>query len=62
MELTNKRLDKISAEIIQVTKSLEFTQNKHDKELKPVKKDITKIKSKMKGLIEDLLDSNIVSD
>ena len=62
MELTNKRLDKISAEIIQVTKSLEFTQNKHDKELKPVKKDITKIKSKMKGLIEDLLDSNLVSD
>ena len=27
MELTNNRLEKISAKVIEITKSLEFTQN-----------------------------------
>ena len=34
--------------MIEITRSLEFTQNKIDKELKLVKFDITKIKSEKK--------------
>ena len=62
MELSNNRPDKISAEVFETSKSLEFTQNKLDKELQPVKIDIIKIESEMKEFTEDLLDSNLVSD
>ena len=62
MELTNNRLDKISAKVIEITRSLTLTQNKLDEELKSVEKDITKIKSVIKQLTEDLLDHNLVSD
>ena len=33
-ELTNNRLDKISAEVVKIARSLEFTQNELDEELK----------------------------
>ena len=36
MELANNRPDKISAEVFETSKSVEFTQNKPDGELKPV--------------------------
>ena len=62
MELTNNRLDKISAKVMEITRSLTLTQNKLDEELKSVEKDITKIKSVIKQLTEDLLDHNLVSD
>ena len=62
MELTNNRLDKISGKVIEITRSLTLTQNKLDKELKSNEKDITKIKSVIKQLTEDLLDHNLVSD
>ena len=62
MELTNNRLDKISAKVIEITRSLTLTQSKLDEELKSVEKDITKIKSVIKQLTEDLLDHNLVSD
>ena len=48
MELTNNHLDKISAEVVEITKSFEFIQNKLDEE--------------MKDLTEDLLDPNLVPD
>ena len=41
--------------------SLEFTQNELEEDLKSVKKKITMIKSEMKELTEDPLDSNLVS-
>ena len=62
MELADNRLHKISIEVFGTTKSLEFTQNKLERELKPVKKNITKIKSEMKEFTEDLLDLNLASD
>ena len=62
MKLTSNRLDNTSAEVIKITKSLEFTQNKLDEGLKSVKRDITKIKSEMKESTEDLGDLNLVSD
>ena len=37
--------------MIEITRSLEFTQNKIDKELKLVKFDITKIKSEKREFI-----------
>ena len=48
MELTNDHLNKISAEVVKITKSFEFIQNKLDEE--------------MKDLTEDLLDPNLVPD
>lgn len=43
--------------MIEITRSLEFTQNNLDQELKLVKFDITKIKSEKK----EFTDSNLVS-
>ena len=48
MKLTNIHLDKISAEVVEITKSFEFIQNKLDEA--------------MKDLTEDLLDPNLVPD
>ena len=62
MELANSRPDKISAEVFETSKILEFTQNEPDGELKPVKMDIIKIESEMKEFTEDFLDSNLASD
>ena len=60
LQSTNKRLDKISKEVIEVMKSLEFTQSTHDEELGTVKSDIKKLASDMKELENDLLDHNEV--
>ena len=54
-------LNKISEEVDEITKSLEFTQNKFDEELAIVKNNIKKVKSDMKKITEDLLDSDKVS-
>ena len=61
LQNTNERLDKISNEILEITKSLEFTQGKLDEEIAIVKNDISKIKSDMQVLEDDLLDPNEVS-
>ena len=60
LQSTNKRLDKISKEVIEVMKSLEFTQSTHDEELGTVKSDIKKLASDIKELENDLLDHNEV--
>ena len=54
--------DKISEEVIEITRSPKFIQNKLNEDLKLIKKDITKITSERKKLIEDNLDSNLLSD
>ena len=61
LQNTNERLDKISNEVLEITKSLEFTQGKLDEEMAIVKNYISKIKSDMQVLEDDLLDPNKVS-
>ena len=61
MEAVNIRLNKISKQVDEIAKSLEFTQNKFDEELAIVKNNIKKVKSDMKDIPEDLLDSDKVS-
>ena len=61
LQNTNERLDKISNEVLEITKSLEFTQGELDEELVIVKNDISKIKSDIQILEDDLLDPNEVS-
>ena len=48
MEAVNVRLNKISEEVYEITKSLEFTQNKFEEELAIVENNIKKVKSDMK--------------
>ena len=61
MEAVNIGLNKISEEVDEITKSLEFNQNMFDEELDIVKDNIKKLKSDMKEITEDLLDSDKVS-
>lgn len=58
LQNTIEHLDEISNEVLEITKSLEFTQKKLDQELVIVKNDISKIKSDMQVLKDDLLDPN----
>ena len=55
----NERLDKISNEVLEITKSLEVTQGKLNEELVIVKKIVSKKKSDMQ-VLEDDLDPNEV--
>ena len=61
MKAVNARLNKISEEVDEITKSLEFTQKKFDEELAIVKNNIKKVKSDVKEITEDLLDPYKVS-
>ena len=54
-------LYKISEEVDEIKKSLKFTQIQFDVELATVKSNINKVKSDMKEITEDLLDSDKVS-
>ena len=61
LKATNERLDKIAAEMGELSKSLEFTQSQLDEELGNVKKDITKLENSAKSIEKDLLDADDVS-
>ena len=61
MEAVNVRLNKSSEEVVEIKKSLEFTQNKFDEELAIIKSNIKKVKFDMKEVTQDLLDSDKVS-
>ena len=61
MEAVNVRLNKIFEDADEIEKSLEFTQIKFDEGLATVKSNINKVKSDMKEITEDLLDSDKVS-
>ena len=52
---TNEQLDKISNEVLEITKSLEFTQCKIDEELAIVINNISITKSDIQVLEDDLL-------
>ena len=58
IEAVNVRLNKVSEEVDEIKKSLKFTQSKFDEELAIVKSNIKKVKSDMKEITEDLLDSD----
>ena len=60
LENTNNRLDRISQEVVDITKSLEFTQEQLDEELAKLKNDVGKIQTDMKYIEDDLLDSEYV--
>ena len=59
LQNTNERLDKISSEVLEITKSLEVTQGKLNEELVIVKKIVSKKKPDMQ-VLEDDLDPNEV--
>ena len=58
---TTERLDKLSAEIVDLTASLEFTHKKIDEELFQVKKEIKNLKTEVKAIEDDLLNADEVS-
>ena len=60
MENTNNRLDRISQEVVDITKSLEFTQEQLDEELAKLKNDVGKIQTDMKYIEDNLLDPEYV--
>ena len=60
MGAVNVQFNKISEEVDEIKKSLEFTQNKFDEKLAIVKSNIKKVKSDMKEITDDLLDSDKV--
>lgn len=55
LENTNNRLDRISQEVVGITKSLEFTQEKLEEELSRLKNDVGKIQTDIKNIQDDLL-------
>ena len=62
LENTNGRLEKIPKEILEITKSLEFTQGQLNDEIAIVKNDISQIKADMREMENDLLDLYDVSN
>ena len=58
---TNKRLDKLSAEIVDLTASFEFTQKKDWEELFQVKQEIKNLKTEVKAMEDNLLNADEVS-
>ena len=48
MKSTNKQLDKLSTEMVELTKSLEHTQDQLDDELKTIKTDIKHLDNTVK--------------
>ena len=58
---TTERLEKLSAEIVDLTASLEFTQKEIDEKLFQVKKEIKNLKTEVKAIEDDLLKADEVS-
>ena len=55
LENMNNRLDRKSQEVVGITKSLEFTQEKLDEELSRLKNGVGKIQADIKNIQDDLL-------
>ena len=62
LEITNGRLEKISKDVLEITKSLEFTQDQLNDEIAIVRNDISQIKADMREMEDDLLDPYDVSN
>ena len=59
LQNTNDHLDKISKEMTELTKSLEFTQDQLEGEINNIKENIKHLESRIKGIEDDLLDPNV---
>ena len=58
---TNDRLDKISKEMNELTKSIGFTQDQLEGEINNIKENIKHLEKSIKGIKEKLLDPNNIS-
>ena len=61
-ENTNGRLEKISKEVLEITKSLKLEQGQLSDDIAIVKNDISQIKADMQEMEDDLLDPYDVSN
>ena len=62
LETTNQRLNQISGEVIELTKSLEFTQGEVKDEITNLKNDINEVKKELQEIGEDVLDPDFVTN
>ena len=60
LETTNQRLNEISGEVLELTKSLEFTQGEVKEEITCIKDDLNQVKTDLQELGEDVLDPDYV--
>ena len=61
LQNTNDHLDKIFKEMIQLTKSLEFTQDQLEGEINDIKENIKHLETIIEGIEDGLFDPNDVS-
>ena len=62
LETTNQRLNEISGEVLELTKSLEFTQGEVKEEITCIKDDLNQVKMDLQELGEDVLDPDYVTN
>ena len=62
METANQRLNKISDEVLELTKSFEFTQAEVKEETTNIKDALNQVKTQIKELGGDVLDPNYVTN
>ena len=61
MEAANQRLNKISDEVVELTKSLEFTQAEVKEAITNIKDNLNQVKTEIQDLREDVLDPDYVT-
>ena len=62
LETTNQRLNEISGEVLEFTKSLELTQGEVKEEITCIKDDLNQVKTDLQELGEDVLDPDYVTN
>ena len=62
LEAANQRLNKISDEVVQLTKSLKFTQAEVKKEITNIKDNLNQVKTELKELGKHALDPNYLTN
>ena len=62
METANQRLNEISDEAVQLTKSPEFTQAEVKEEITNIKDNLNQVKTEIQELGEDVLDPDYVTN
>ena len=60
LETANQRLNKISDEVVELTKRLQFTQTEVKEEITNIKDDLNQVKTEIQELEEDVLDPDYV--
>ena len=62
LKVANERLEKLSGEVSNITKSLEFTQKQLENETKVIKKDIKTLQKHLNEVKKDLLDPENITN